>query len=175
MKANNGTGNIAERDDWETPNFIMDAINLHFERDLCATEKNTKCQKYCIDFLKFRKEDLKYEVCWMNPPFSKAYEMFTHFFNVVNFGVAIYRCDNMETKVWQNVILQHADWVFIPKGRITYSYNPNLRDGKGCRFPSALIGIGLKPNIKMRGTFLYLREGNDLNEDLPRGRLYGYR
>lgn len=62
-------------------------------------------------------------------------------------GVAIYRCDNMETKVWQEIILKNADWIFIPKGRISYEG----KVGKGSRFPSALIGVGVSAPKEIEG------------------------
>jgi hypothetical protein len=93
----------------------------------------------------------------MNPPFSKASEMFSHFFKIIKKGVAIYRCDNLETKVWQDIIFKGADWIFIPAGRIAYQYNPDLRQGKGCRFPSALIGKGVLPPKDLKGTILLIR------------------
>lgn len=87
---------------------------------------------------------------WMNPPFSKALEMFKHFFEIIPNGVAIYRCDNMETKVWQEVIFPNASWVFIPNKRIAYEG----MDGKGSRFPSALIGLNVEPVLGIEGTSL---------------------
>ena len=86
----------------------------------------------------------------MNPPFSKAKEMFEHFFKIINKGVCIYRCDNMETKVWNEIILKKASWIFIPKGRITYEG----KAGKGSRFPSALIGYNVPKFKGMEGVFL---------------------
>jgi len=48
----------------------------------------------------------------------------------------------METKVWQ-MILKHCDWIHIFPSRINYEG----KEGKGSRFPSALIGFGIeKPN-----------------------------
>ena len=46
--------------------------------------------------------------------------MFEHFFKVVIKGVAIYRCDNFETKIWQEIIFPKATWIFIPNKRIVY-------------------------------------------------------
>lgn len=88
----------------------------------------------------------------MNPPFSKAQEMFEQFFKVVSKGVAIYRCDNMETKVWQEVILKNAGWIFIPNTRIRYTG----MEGNGSRFPSALIGLNVEPPKDIEGTTLYI-------------------
>lgn len=150
MKANNGSGNIIERDDWETPQWLFNILNsqYHFEMDCCANKKNSKCEGWCIDFL--REITFRESIGWMNPPFSLAEGMFKQFFKVVSKGVAIYRCDNMETKIWQEVILKKADWVFIPKGRISYEG----KTGKGSRFPSALIGIGVEPPKELEGVTL---------------------
>ena len=53
----------------------------------------------------------------------------------------------MKTKIWQEVILNKADWVFIPNKRIAYEG----MEGKGSRFPSALIGIGVEPPKELNG------------------------
>jgi hypothetical protein len=94
---------------------------------------------------------------WMNPPFSKAKEMFEHFFKVVSNGVAIYRCDNLETSIWQDIILPNSDWIFFPRGSICYKG----MKGSGSRFPSALIGIGVEPPKYVDG--ICLRKGEYVN------------
>jgi len=156
MKGNNGTGNIPERDEWETKQELFNTLNkqYNFTFDCCSNGRNSKCFISCSDFELIKKENLLMSVCWMNPPFSKAYEMFIHFFKVVNKGVTIYRCDNMETKVWQEVILQNADWVFIPKGRINYEG----MKGTGSRFLSALIGFNVLPPLNINGKLLIIKK-----------------
>ena len=157
MKANNGSGNNEGRDSWETPQKLWDNLNnqYYFSFDCCASESNTKCINFTDEL---QSMSIIKGVSWMNPPFSKALEMFKHFFEVVGRGVAIYRCDNMETKVWQEVILPKAGWVFIPKGRICYEG----MEGKGSRFPSALIGLGVKPPKDIEG--FTLLKGEKQNE-----------
>jgi len=153
MKGNNGSGNVEERDVWETPKSLFNKLTKQyiFYFDCCANEKNTKCVLFSSDFEK-QKEKISNSLCWMNPPFSKSYEMFEHFFKIVESGIAIYRCDNMETKIWQEIILKKASWIFIPKGRINYE----SLQGSGSRFPSALIGFGVEPPKEIEGTILYL-------------------
>jgi hypothetical protein len=160
-QGNDGKGNNPERDLWETKQELFDLLNqqYNFTFDCCANKKNTKCPLWSEDFEKLN-ADLQ-NVFWMNPPFSKAMEMFDHFFKVVRRGVAIYRCDNMETKVWQEVILKYATWIFVPKGRISYTpfENGDMRKGMGTRFPSALIGFNV-PEIKdIEGVTLFLKNG----------------
>jgi hypothetical protein len=158
-KGNDGKGDIPERDLWETKQEIFDKLNkqYNFQFDCCANEDNKKCIDFSDDFEKW--DDIL-RISWMNPPFSNALKMFEHFFKVVKQGVAIYRCDNMETKVWQDIILKKADWIFIPKGRVSYKAFEvgDMRNGNGTRFPSALIGINLKPIENIEGITLYINK-----------------
>lgn len=154
MKANNGTGNNESRDLWETKDDLFSLLNAQYAFcfDCCANEKNRKTLYFSSDFEK--EKDLDGFMCWMNPPFSKATAMFKHFFKVVEEGVSIYRCDNMETKVWQEIIFKNADWVFIPKGRVSYKTFDIKIMGGSCRFPSALIGVGVDPPKLIGGSLL---------------------
>lgn len=156
MKGNNGDGNTKDRDIWETPQLLFDKLNRQYDFtfDCCAEEENSKCETFSSDFLDL--EELGNVTSWMNPPFSKASEMFEHFFKVVKRGVCIYRCDNMETKIWQDIILKNASWVSIPKGRIRYEG----MEGKGSRFPSALIGFNVPEPIGVDGTTLFTSKEN---------------
>ncbi|MFW5793901.1 MAG: DNA N-6-adenine-methyltransferase [Bacillota bacterium] len=161
MKANNGSGNIESRDSWETPFFLFEELHkqFNFTHDCCATKENCKCARYFPDFKKVDYTFTHY-VCWMNPPFSKALEMFKHFFKVVHKGVAIYRCDNFETKIWQKVIFPNASWVFIPNKRIAYEG----MQGSGSRFPSALIGFNVPVIESLDG--ITLKPYGVFNKDL---------
>ncbi len=157
MKGNDGTGNIVERDDWQTPQWLFDKLNKQydFRLDCCASVENKKCEFWEDDFLD-RNLNNDINTGWMNPPFSKALHMFDHFFEIIKRGVCIYRCDNMETKIWQDIILKHATWVFIPKGRWSYEG----KEGKGSRFPSALIGFNVPIPKGLDGFTLTIQEAN---------------
>lgn len=156
-KGNDGRGNIPERDTWETPQEFWNLINKQFKFsfDCCANLWNTKTERYSSKFESVRDFEIKEEICWMNPPFSNAKNMFEHFFKVVNKGVAIFRCDNLETRIWQKIILQKCSWIFIPEGRVSYKMlNTELRGGKGARFPSSLIGLNVEPVKELKGVCL---------------------
>ena len=155
MKGNDGTGDIPARDFWETPQHFWDLLDeqYSFTFDCCAEPFNKKTINYSDNF----EVQIKVPIdnsCWMNPPFSKAKEMFTHFFRVVKKGVAIYRCDNFETTLWQNIIFPNVDWIFILNKRLQYE---GLK-GNGSRFPSALVGIGVEPPVNLKGTVLFTRK-----------------
>jgi hypothetical protein len=148
MKGNDGTGDRVDRDVWETPKdlFVVLHSAYEFSFDCCATRRNAKTYLFSSDFETITKETLAKQMCWMNPPFSKAKKMFKHFFATASRGIAIYRCDNMETSVWQDSIFKYASWILIPKGRIRY----DGFSGSGSRFPSALIGF----NVPIMNTYL---------------------
>ena len=154
MKGNDGTGNTIDRDDWRTPKQLWNALNkqYNFQFDCCCSMENAKCLNGTSDFLNYNTIPLKN--AWMNPPFSKAFEMFEHFIELEAQGVCIYRCDNMETKVWQ-MILEHCSWIHIFPSRVNYEGH----EGKGARFPSALIGFNVDPPEKKRisGITLFIK------------------
>ena len=56
---------------WETPDSLFRILDseFHFERDLCADEKNTKCHKYYTERDNALMQDWK-GVCWLNPPYG---------------------------------------------------------------------------------------------------------
>lgn len=146
MKANNGSGDHEGRDGWQTPQWLFNQLQeqYYFNFDCCAQKNNTKCEWFSNDFLTVQEVQ---GVAWMNPPFSKAKEMFSHFFKVVKHGVFIYRCDNPETQLWQKEIFPHVDWVFYFEGRVEYEG----QEGKGARFCSALGGVGVPPPVGLDG------------------------
>ena len=150
-ESTNGKGNTTERDNWRTPDELFNKLNEQygFRFDCCALPHNAKCQDFSSNFEAVESIN---GTAWMNPPFSTELvrKMFEHFFKVVSRGVAIYRGDNIETGVWQDVILEHADWVFVPKGRVKYYGH----DGGGARFPSVLIGVGVPAPVGIEGRLL---------------------
>jgi len=154
-KANNGSGNNITRDLWETRQEFWNKLNeqYNFKFDCCASINNRKTEIFSDNFENVIKVN---NTAWMNPPFSKSKVMFEHFFKVVKQGVAIYRCDNMETKVWQDIIFPNASWIFIPSGRISYTSFEigKMRKVMGSRFPSALIGFNLPLLKNFEGNIL---------------------
>lgn len=137
------------RDDWRTPSELWGLLDqrFNFTFDCCAQPHNAKCERFTNDFLH---EILPREaVCWMNPPFSQAKLMIDRWLDLGLTGVIIYRCDNLETEIWQRM-LKRCDWVFFPKKRIQYEGH----EGKGAMFASALIGFGVEPYSPIAGRFL---------------------
>jgi len=60
-------------DDWETPQELFDELNneFSFDLDVCATEENTKCQRFYTKEVNGLKQCWE-GTCWMNPPYGRA-------------------------------------------------------------------------------------------------------
>ncbi len=157
MKANNGSGNNETRDEWQTPKWLFEILDneYNFIFDCCSIKENKKTDLFSSNFENIRRNEINNMCCWMNPPFSKAETMFKHFFKIVEGGVAIYRADNFETKIWQRTIFPNATWIFIPNKRIAYEG----MNGNGSRFPSALIGLNVYMPTTLGGITLKPQEG----------------
>lgn len=147
-----------DRDRWETPQELFDIMKANYDMtfDCCASGENSKCITWAFDFESYDPEDLYGVCCWMNPPFSQAERMFKHFFHAVEKGVAIYRCDNMETKVWREIIFPNASWIWIPPYRVCYKGIDSNWDRPV--FGSALIGYNVPVPSDVKGTVIKLRE-----------------
>ena len=60
-------------DNWATPKAFFDKLDTkyHFTLDPCASDTNTKCQKYYTKADDGRTKHWTGEVCWVNPPYGK--------------------------------------------------------------------------------------------------------
>ena len=59
--------------EWETPQILFDALNheFGFTLDVCASEKNFKCEKYFDIKTNGLTQDWSGNICWMNPPYGR--------------------------------------------------------------------------------------------------------
>lgn len=155
MKGDNGKGNNPLRDGWKTPSELFNLLNeqYKFKFDCCATNKDMKCLDFSSNFESI---NIIKKMAWMNPPFSIAWRMFEHYFKVIEQGVAIYRCDNFETGLWQKVIFPKCSWAFIPSRRVYYEGLDGV-----VRFPSALIGLNVDCPKEINGVILEVMHRED--------------
>lgn len=147
---NNTSEQRKAKDDWRTPVWLWNILNnqYNFEVDCAASAENALCPLWIgIDTTMFPYAEGG--TVWCNPPFSNP-QMLANYWAKRLKKVGIYRCDNLETKVWQTIILPNVDWVFFPSGRINYEGH----DGKGAMFPSCLMGSGVPPPTGIEGRTL---------------------
>ena len=142
------------KDDWRTPRWLWDTLNeqYKFTTDCAASRATALCPHWCgVDGWHGSVDIRIPKVVWVNPPFSQP-SMITENWLLYLRRIGIYRADNLETKVWQEIILPNVDWVFFFSKRINYEGH----DGKGAMFPSALFGSGLPPPIGLNGRIMWM-------------------
>lgn len=159
-------------DEWQTPQELFERLNKQykFKVDLAASKDNSKCEVFFSKENSYLDNRIPYgdPNCWLNPPFSKAYEFFEKVskdFTPIDRdswqgAVAIYKSSNMEASVWQDVILKQASWVLILKKRTNYT-DPEQPDRDSAPFGSSIIGFNVSypENHQELGTLIDLKKG----------------
>lgn len=138
------------RDDWQTPPYVFDLIASHytFAMDLAASSVNSKCRDFYCELEDSLRKNWDVGLCWLNPPFSKAKQFFTKAKG--HKLIAIYKAANLETVLWQDIILPHCDWVCFIKRRVNYLNHMGV-PSTGVTFGSALIGYGIDCRVSSMG------------------------
>lgn len=124
--------------EWATPKAFFQGINaeFNFTLDVCASEKNAKCERFFDSTLNGLFRDWAPEVCWMNPPYGpalgqwirKAADEAAKGATVVALVPA-----RTDTRWWHDYALKATEIRFI-KGRLYFD------DGGGrATFPSVLV------------------------------------
>lgn len=138
----------SKKDDWETPSWIIDLLKQEckINFDLCASDENHKCELYFSEGNSCLTNAWPMQYTYfMNPPFSKAKIFFEKVAEEAKNGkkiVCIYKAANLETKLWQDVILPNAQVLFLKK---RVNYVTDGKPSKGVTFGSALIFFNVEP------------------------------
>lgn len=125
----------SKTDDWATPQDLFDQLNteFNFTRDVCASDKNHKCDYY------WTKEDNAFSFDWagrlfMNPPYGreigKWIERAATCKAELVVGLVPARTD---TRWWHDYIQNKAEVRFI-RGRLKFGDSKN-----SAPFPSAIV------------------------------------
>ena len=132
----------SEKQTWETPLDFFSKLDqlFSFTLDACASDENAKVANYYTEEQDALLQDWQ-GVVWCNPPYGrgqikfieKAYQESVKHGSVVVCLIPA----RPDTKVWQDLIFNHADQVCFIKGRLKFG---NSKDA--APFPSALIVFG---------------------------------
>lgn len=110
--------------EYSTPQKLFEFMDgqYHFERDVCASEQNRKCDLYFTkDEDALTKEWLGN--CWMNPPFNKQLGKFVlkmHSEFKAHGGVKVALVPVRSNTVWWSRVVRDAEVVFI-NGEVNFN------------------------------------------------------
>jgi phage N-6-adenine-methyltransferase len=129
------------RDDWETPDNLFANLNtaFKFKVDVCANEKNSKCENYYSEEQNGLEQDWsEYSgAAWCNPPYSKVKEWLQKAQREADNNGVTTVClvaARPDTKYWHDIIFRHARAICFIRGRLQFAG----AKWKAC-FPSALV------------------------------------
>lgn len=127
----------SNKDDWETPRSLFDALNkeFNFTLDPCCTEKTAKCKNF------FTKEDdgLKqewYGRVFMNPPYGREISKWMKKAQEESQLGVIVVClvpARTDTKWWHQYAMQSSEIRFLTR-RLTFAGASNK-----ATFPAAIV------------------------------------
>jgi len=122
--------------EWATPQDFFDKLNkeFHFNVDVCATDENAKCKKYCTILKDGLKYDWNKQNVWCNPPYGRDISKWVKKASETTGGVVVMLLPaRTDTKYFHDYIYGKAEIRFI-KGRLKFG------DGKNSApFPSMIV------------------------------------
>ena len=129
----------SKSNEWATPQYLFDELDreFNFTLDPCATDENTKCDKYYTIEDDGLKQDWSNDIVFMNPPYGrgikrwiqKAYEEYNKGATVVCLIPA-----RTDTTYWHEYIFNKATDIRFLKGRVKFGDSKN-----SAPFPSAVV------------------------------------
>jgi phage N-6-adenine-methyltransferase len=128
----------SNKDDWETPPELFNNLNtvFSFDIDVCATAKNTKCQKYYTPEIDGLKQPWhNHKTCWCNPPYPKAKEWLEKAWQEAYKGATTVCliAARPDTRYWHDIVFLHARAICFLRGRLKF-----VGAKHSAPFPSAL-------------------------------------
>jgi phage N-6-adenine-methyltransferase len=120
-------------DDWETPQDLFVCLDREFAftLDVCASQKNAKCERFFDHEQDGLSQSWEGEVCWMNPPYGREIGRWVQKAYEENCTVVCLVPARTDTAWWQD---------YCMKGEIRFLRGRLRFGGKGhAPFPSAIV------------------------------------
>lgn len=134
----NGGVFSSRTEEWETPQYVFDALNAEFDfqLDVCATEENKKCARYFDKPADGLKQEWSPYHCFMNPPYGKEIGLWMRRAYEQSLTGGIVVClvhARTDTRWWHDWAMKASEIRFV-KGRLKFG------DGKqSAPFPSCIV------------------------------------
>ena len=131
----------SKKDDWSTPwdlFHVCEKAYGPFSLDVCATTKNTKCQRFFSPKANGLMQPW-YGVCWMNPPYGRIIEKWLKKAVIESQrGIRVVSLLPVQTDTtwWHEYVLPHG-YVHFLLGRVRFQGAKRVAP-----FPSAIVVFG---------------------------------
>ena len=133
-----------KNDVWETPDdyfhLATDIFGVFPKLDVCATEKNRKCEFYFDESTDGLKQTWFYD-SWMNCPYSNASKWIYKAYEESqknNINVLALLNVTTDTKAFHDCILENKAEIYFIKGRIKFIKDGNLST-QASQHPSCFV------------------------------------
>ncbi|KKM93437.1 hypothetical protein LCGC14_1208290 [marine sediment metagenome] len=132
--------------EWETPQAFFDTLNAEFgfTIDACASEANTKCERFYSAHHDGLDRDWSDEVVWMNPPYDKAVRLWVRkaYREAIKGAtvVCLLQARSSDSEWWHQCIMKAAEWRFV-RDRLHFS----RPDGRSSRANLSSLLVIFRP------------------------------
>jgi hypothetical protein len=135
---------IGKSDEWFTPKYIFDALQVKFDCDVCCpqdlTHIKTPCHEYiCANSLEYIWKGF----VWMNPPFGGRNGLYPWLDKIADHGNGIALTPDRTSAPWWQYIVNRSDAHLQVKGKIKF-IDGNGNEGKQPGNGTTLFAFGNK-------------------------------
>jgi len=152
---------ITGKDEWLTP---PDLVNLlqPIDLDPCSPINrpwDTAKKHYTIIDDGLKQPWKNFVFC--NPPYGRAGDPFIRKMIKHNNGILLL-FGRTDTKIWHELIFQHASGILFIKGRLTFFHNSGIKGANSAGAASVLVAFGNEANNRLKslklGKYIKLEE-----------------
>lgn len=139
----------SERDDWQTPKWLFDRLNVGFTIDLCAQDHNKLVDRYCNNvqsglLVNGEKIDWLKEIFFCNPPYGREIKGVLEAIPVHARGVLL--VPSRTGSRWFCDLVKKCNEVWFLRGRLKFGGAQN-----SAPFDSAICCMGVKLDLSDLG------------------------
>lgn len=134
--------NTGKSDEWYTPKYIFDALDVRFDLDVAAPVDRTHCHVPADRFI--TEDSLKHEwngFVWMNPPFGGRNGIVPWMDKIHSIGNGIALTPDRTSAPWWQDSARHADAVLFLSGKVKF-IKPDGTTGGSPSVGTTLLSFG---------------------------------
>ena len=134
----------SQSDEWYTPEWIFEALDVHFDLDPCNAMMNNPASRWCYKSL--TKSGLEHAwsgIVWLNPPFGARNEIRGWLSKMYSHGSGIAIVPNRTGADWWQDSAQEADALLFVRGKIRF-LRPDGSEGSSPGYGNVMMAFGRK-------------------------------